>query len=92
MGTRDSRSAGGCEPPGGGWSELQFSREALAAFHGAEAEKGRRLTAVDLRNQNRVAALMAWHFEPRPAPERQPAPAPGGGPRARGGYARDPAG
>jgi hypothetical protein len=44
-----------------------FSRETLAAFHGAEAEKGRRLTAVDLRNQNRVAALMAWHFEPRPA-------------------------
>jgi hypothetical protein len=43
------------------------SRETLAAFHGAEAEKGRRLTAVDLRNQNRVAALMAWHFEPRPA-------------------------
>ncbi len=44
-----------------------FSREVLAAFHGAEAEKGRRLTAVDLKNQNRVAALMAWHFEPRPA-------------------------
>lgn len=44
-----------------------FPREVLAAFHGAEAEKGRRLTAVDLRNQNRVAALMAWHFEPRPA-------------------------
>lgn len=44
-----------------------FSREVLAAFHGAEAEKGRRLTAVDLRNQNRVAALMAWRFEPLPA-------------------------
>lgn len=44
-----------------------FSRETLAAFHGAEAEKGRRFTAVDLRNQNRVAALMAWHFEPHPA-------------------------
>lgn len=43
-----------------------FSRAALAAFHGAEAQKGRRLTAVDLRNQSRVAALMAWHFEPRP--------------------------
>lgn len=43
-----------------------FSRAALAAFHGAEAQKGRRLTAVDLRNQGRVAALMAWHFEPRP--------------------------
>jgi hypothetical protein len=44
-----------------------FSRAALAAFHDAEAQKGRRLTAVDLRNQSRVAALMAWHFEPRPA-------------------------
>jgi hypothetical protein len=44
-----------------------FSRETLAAFHGAEAQKGRRLTAVDLRNESRVAALMAWHFEPRPA-------------------------
>ncbi len=43
-----------------------FSRDVLAAFHDAEAHKGRRLTAVDLRNQNRVAALMAWHFEPRP--------------------------
>lgn len=42
-----------------------FSRDVLAAFHDAEAQKGRRLTAVDLRNQNRVAALMAWHFEPR---------------------------
>ena len=43
-----------------------FSRAALAAFHDAEVLKGRRLTAVDLRNQGRVAALMAWHFEPRP--------------------------
>lgn len=43
-----------------------FSRDVLAAFHDAEAQKGRRLTAVDLRNQSRVAALMAWHFEPPP--------------------------
>jgi hypothetical protein len=43
-----------------------FSRDVLAAFHDAEAQKGRRLTAVDLRNQSRVAAMMAWHFEPRP--------------------------
>lgn len=43
-----------------------FSRSTLTAFHSAEAQKGRRLTAVDLRNQSRVAALMAWHFEPRP--------------------------
>jgi hypothetical protein len=44
-----------------------FGREALAAFHGAEAQKGRRLTAVDLGNEGRVAALMAWHFESSPA-------------------------
>lgn len=44
-----------------------FARGTLAAFHGAEAQKGRRLTAVDLRNQSRVAALMAWHFEAGPA-------------------------
>ena len=43
-----------------------FSRAALAAFHRAEPQKGRRLTAVDLRSQSRVAALMSWHFEPRP--------------------------
>lgn len=43
-----------------------FSRDVLAVFHDAEPRKGRRLTAVDLRNQSRVAALMAWHFEPRP--------------------------
>lgn len=46
-----------------------FSRPALTAFHSADAQKGRRLTAVDLRNENRVAALMAWHFEARP-PQR----------------------
>lgn len=43
-----------------------FPRDVFVAFHDAEAQKGRRLTAIDLRNQNRVAALMAWHFEPRP--------------------------
>lgn len=30
----------------------------------AEGRKGRRLLAGDLRNDNRVAALLAWHFEP----------------------------
>ncbi|HEX6687599.1 MAG TPA: hypothetical protein VF085_02910 [Solirubrobacterales bacterium] len=44
-----------------------FSRETLTAFHAAEAQKGRRLIAVDLQNDSRVAALMAWHFEARPA-------------------------
>ena len=43
-----------------------FPRETLTAFHGAEGQKGRRLTAVDLRNESRVAALMAWHFETGP--------------------------
>jgi hypothetical protein len=30
----------------------------------AEGRKGRRLLASDLRNDNRVAAILAWHFEP----------------------------
>jgi hypothetical protein len=44
-----------------------FASEVLAAFHGAEAKKGRCLTVVDLGNQSRVASLMAWHFEAPPA-------------------------
>lgn len=44
-----------------------FGREVLAAFHGVEAQKGRRLTVVDLANDARVASLMAWHFEADPA-------------------------
>lgn len=50
-----------------------FGSNVLAAFHGADGEKGRRLTVVDLVNENRVASLMAWHFE---------------APRSRGGSAR----
>lgn len=50
-----------------------FGSDVLAAFHGAEAEKGRRLTVVDLVNENRVASLMGWHFE---------------APRSRGGSTR----
>lgn len=38
--------------------------EAMKAWHMAEGRKGRRLLAGDLRNDNRVAALLAWHFEP----------------------------
>jgi hypothetical protein len=30
----------------------------------AEGQKGRRLLAGDLREDNRVAAILAWHFEP----------------------------
>jgi hypothetical protein len=37
--------------------------EAMKAWHMAEGQKGRRLLASDLRNDNRVAAILAWHFE-----------------------------
>lgn len=40
------------------------AREALATWHSADAAKGRRLLAGDLANDNRVASLLAWHFEP----------------------------
>jgi hypothetical protein len=43
-----------------------FETGVLAAFHGADAKKGRCLTVVDLANDSRVASLMAWHFEPPP--------------------------
>lgn len=36
----------------------------LKAWHIAEGQKGRRLLAGDLREDNRVAAILAWHFEP----------------------------
>lgn len=38
-------------------------RAALAAWHSADGAKGRRLLASDLANDNRVAALLSWHFE-----------------------------
>jgi hypothetical protein len=38
--------------------------EAMKAWHMAEGQKGRRLLAGDLREDNRVAAILAWHFEP----------------------------
>jgi hypothetical protein len=41
--------------------------EAMKAWHMADGQKGRRLIASDLRNDNRVAAILAWHFEPRSA-------------------------
>lgn len=44
-----------------------FGRDVLSAFHGADAAKGRRLAAFDLVNEERAAALMAWHFEARAA-------------------------
>lgn len=36
----------------------------MKAWHMAEGQKGRRLLAGDLREDNRVAAVLAWHFEP----------------------------
>jgi hypothetical protein len=39
-------------------------REVMSVWHGADAPKGRRLLAGDLANDNRVAAVLAWHFEP----------------------------
>jgi hypothetical protein len=36
---------------------------ARSAWHRADAAKGRRLIAVDVRNSNRVAAFLSWHFE-----------------------------
>jgi hypothetical protein len=37
--------------------------EPMKAWHMAEGQKGRRLLAGDLREDNRVAAILAWHFE-----------------------------
>lgn len=39
-------------------------REPISVWHSAYATKGRRLLAGDLANENRVAAVLAWHFEP----------------------------
>lgn len=39
------------------------AREPLGAWHSANGVKGRRLVAGDLANDNRVAAVVAWHFE-----------------------------
>src|ERR1022692_655187 len=36
---------------------------ARSEWHRADAAKGRRLLAVDVRNANRVAAFLSWHFE-----------------------------
>lgn len=38
--------------------------EPLKAWHTADGQKGRRLVVSDLRNDNRVAATLAWHFQP----------------------------
>jgi hypothetical protein len=37
--------------------------EPMKAWHTAKGQKGRRLLAGDLRPDNRVAAILAWHFE-----------------------------
>src|ERR1700704_2179540 len=36
---------------------------ARSAWHRADAAKGRRLIAGAVRNANRVAAFLSWHFE-----------------------------
>ncbi len=36
---------------------------ARSEWHHADPAKGRRLLAVDMRNSNRVAAFLSWHFE-----------------------------
>jgi hypothetical protein len=36
---------------------------ARSAWHRADPAKGRRLIAVDVRNANRLAAFLSWHFE-----------------------------
>lgn len=40
------------------------AREPMSVWHSADGAKGRRLLAGDLANDNRVAAVLAWHFEP----------------------------
>jgi hypothetical protein len=40
------------------------ARAPMSVWHGADGAKGRRLLAGDVANDNRVAALLAWHFEP----------------------------
>lgn len=37
----------------------------MKAWHTAEGHKGRRLLAGDLRQDNRVAAILAWHYQPQ---------------------------
>jgi hypothetical protein len=39
-------------------------REALRAWHAADAPKGRRLLATDVANDHQIAAMLSWHFEP----------------------------
>lgn len=38
----------------------------MKAWHTAEGHKGRRLLAGDLRQDNRVVAILAWHYQPQP--------------------------
>jgi hypothetical protein len=37
--------------------------EPMKAWHTADGQKGRRLLAGDLHAENRVAAVLAWHYE-----------------------------
>lgn len=40
------------------------AREPLSAWRAADGAKGRRLLAVDLADDETVAAILSWHFEP----------------------------
>lgn len=44
-----------------------MENEPLQAWRSADGRKGRRLIAADLHNDNRLAAILAWHFEAKPA-------------------------
>jgi hypothetical protein len=46
--------------------------DALAEWHRADARKGRRLIASDLRNKNRAGAILSWHYEPRRGRNQRP--------------------
>jgi hypothetical protein len=48
------------------------SRAAIEQWHRADPAKGRRLVAGDLANQNRAAAILSWHFEPRSGRDGRP--------------------
>jgi hypothetical protein len=50
-----------------GEQEARVESEPVRAWRSANGKKGRRLVATDLHSDNRVAAVLAWHFEAKPA-------------------------
>jgi hypothetical protein len=53
-------------------ARFSVGADALAEWHRADARKRRRLIASDLRNQNRAAAILSWHYEPRRGRDQRP--------------------